>query len=505
MADYDEGEVTEREELAADRQKGIADYNANTLKKTAKYNRETAKNIASWSSGMQNKLAGKNAAQTTDVAKYNAKATRNQLGNQFDTYDFANRQNASLRDTQFKQASRKSEAERFEAQRQLQNAALGLFGTMNQAMNGSTVGNTMRMLENRNDADNSTYWQNLQDNRNAIQNAYDESYNQNQVAKRDAAVNALKALQDIQGDLSSNLGNIQSDLFANLVNIRGDLLTNVGNNRGDLYANLRNLQGDLAANLNNINPNLYEDPSNIKVPESGYKIPDNWSRIGTMQNSSGNMTKNPIYKAPGSNAAIRSLEDMTQNDINSVREHNATLLDYIMPANAEQNVRDDRNVLARGDYFSDLINGFNRVDVGQQDPLQAITRQNQAATQANQSRAKSLSNQVANQANQNLNNRAMMNQAVNQANQNRMAVINNQIANRANQSKANSQTGNKKTNTNKRASSNKAANNNRVNNQRASQLNNLINQINARNRAAANRIANYDAMMRVNSLNSRNR
>lgn len=359
MADYDAGETTDREELAAERQKKIATYNDNTLKDTAKYNRETAKNVASWSSGMQNKLAGKNAAQTTEVAEYNANATKGQLDRQLANYDFANRQNASLRDTQFKQASRKSEAERFEAQRQLQNAATGLFGTMNQAMNGSTIGNTMRMLENRNDADNSTYWQNLQDNRNAIQNAYDESYNQNQVAKRDAAINALKALQDIQGDLSSNLGNIQSDLFANLTNIRSDLLTNIGNNYGDLYANRRNLQGDLAANLNNINPSLYEDPTNIDVPSTGYEIPDSWSRISTMQDGSGGMTKNPIYKAPGSNTAIKALENATTNAMNNVAQHNATLLNYIMPANAEQNVRNRRNTLRGNDYFSRLINGFN--------------------------------------------------------------------------------------------------------------------------------------------------
>lgn len=374
MANYDKGETTDREKLAAGRQKDIAKYNDNTLQDVAEYNRATARNMASWNSGIQNKLANKNAQQTTDVAEYNAANTRKQFGSQYDNYNFANRQNKALRDTQFKQASRKSEAERFEAQRNLQNAALGLFGTMNQAMNGSTVGNTMHMLQNRNDADNSTYWQQLQDNRNAIQNAYDESVNQNQVAKRDAAINALKAIRDLQGDLSSNLGNIQNDLFANLANIRGDLLTNVGNIVGDRYAAQRNLRGDLAANLNNINPNLYESPDSnialtsegssgaigkITVPSTGYEIPDNLTRIATMQDSSGNMTKNPIYKAPGSNSKMSGYENEIIEALNGTNENNARLLDYIMPANAEQNVRGKRNKLRSNNYFSRLINGFN--------------------------------------------------------------------------------------------------------------------------------------------------
>lgn len=169
MADYDKSEVTDREELAAKRQNALAEYNAKSVKA--------------------------------------------QLGNQLANYNFANRQNKALRDVQLKQASRKNEADRFEAQRNLQNAAVGLFGSMNQAMNGSTVNNTMRMLQNRNDADNSIYWQQLMDNRNSVLNAYNESYNQNQAAKRDAVNNAYKALRDIQADRSANLSNINPKLY----------------------------------------------------------------------------------------------------------------------------------------------------------------------------------------------------------------------------------------------------------------------------------------------------
>jgi hypothetical protein len=367
--DYEAGEVSDREQLAADRQKELARYSDFGYTEVADYNKGSANALADWNKNQQNQLAKQNAARTRDVARENTRATVNQLNRQLGNYDFANRQNANLRDTQFTQASRKSEAERFEAQRNLQNAAMGLFGTMGQAMNGSTVGNSMRMLEDRNDAENSTYWQQLQDNRNAIQNAYDESYNQNQVAKRDAAVNAIKALQDIQSDLTSNLGNIQGDLDANLVNIRGDLMSNLSNLESDLYANRKNLRADTAANLNNINPNLYQGPwgidtlsdrnildknNNPTLSASGYKIP--------------NGSQNPVFNGTGSNvintspgnqiaANIRNIEAL----LGKINEHPSRLQNYIMPANAAVSAQNRRNTLRGGDYFSRMMNRNNGV------------------------------------------------------------------------------------------------------------------------------------------------
>lgn len=167
--DYDKGEVTDREKLAAQRQKNLAKYDANSV--------------------------------------------ANQLDQQLYTYDVADKQNAALRDLQLKQNRRKAEADRFEAMRQLQNAALGLFSSAGGAMNGSTTGNMLSMLRNRNDADNSTYWEQLQENQNAVNNAYEESYDQNQIARRDAAVNASKAMRDIQSNLAANLSNINPNLY----------------------------------------------------------------------------------------------------------------------------------------------------------------------------------------------------------------------------------------------------------------------------------------------------
>ena len=170
MADYDNAEVTERERLAAQRQ--------------------------------------------NELAKYNAASVSNQLSRQLQNYDTANSQNKRLADVQLKQNSRKSEADRFEANRNLQNSALGLLGSMgNAAINSSSLLNLSRMLENRNDADNQTYWGQLQDNQNAVRNALDESLNQNTVAKLDATANAEKALRDIQADTAANIANINPSLY----------------------------------------------------------------------------------------------------------------------------------------------------------------------------------------------------------------------------------------------------------------------------------------------------
>lgn len=170
MADYDEAEVTTREQKAADNQ--------------------------------------------VDLMKSSAKNTKDQLANQLANYDYANRQNRRLADVQLIQNSRKNEADRFNQQRDLQSSAQGLLGSMNQALNGSATTNLMDMLESRNDRDNLSYWTTLQQNQNAVENAYDESVNQNNVAKNDAAINAEYALRALEGDLAANLNNINPTLYA---------------------------------------------------------------------------------------------------------------------------------------------------------------------------------------------------------------------------------------------------------------------------------------------------
>lgn len=212
----------------------------------------------------------KKAAQRQNaIAEYNAKAISNQLAQQLANYDFADKQNKALRDVQLKQNAIKSETDRFEAQRNLRNAALSLFGSMNQAMNGSTVGNVMRMLEDRNDAENNIYWQQLSDNNNAVRNAYEESYNQNQAAKRDATTSAGKSIMDIQGDLSTNLNNINPSLYKK-----------PGSNK--TIANIRN-------NINKQRKAV--EQGNAKL--SGYVMPNN--SVQAVRNKRNRLVGNDYY------------------------------------------------------------------------------------------------------------------------------------------------------------------------------------------------------------------
>lgn len=200
----------------------------------------------------------KAAENQIDLAKKNADDVRNQVSKQLETYDYANRQNRSLADVQLKQNSRKNSADRFEAQRDLQNATLGLLGGMGNAMNGSSTGNLMRMLENRNDKDNNTYWAQHQVNQDTVENSYQDSYNQNQVAKRDAVTSAEKAIRDIESDLSANLNNINPNLY-----------TKPGT--GDADLNSGSVWNDNANGLQQANARI-----------SGYVMPDN--RNGAQRN-----------------------------------------------------------------------------------------------------------------------------------------------------------------------------------------------------------------------------
>lgn len=169
MEDYDAGEITDRERKAAENQ-GL-------------------------------------------VSGDNILAVQNQLARQLSNYDTADLQNRSLADTQLRQNSRKTSADRFEAQRDLTAAAAGILGSMGTALNGSSLGNLSSMLAQRNDKENNTYWAQHQVNQDAVENAYQDSLNQNTVARRDAMQNAEKAIRDIESDWAANLNNINPNLF----------------------------------------------------------------------------------------------------------------------------------------------------------------------------------------------------------------------------------------------------------------------------------------------------
>lgn len=264
MADYDNAEVTERERLAA-----------------------------------QNQIA---------LAKYNADTSRNQLAQQLANYDMSDQQNRRLADVQRTQNSRKTEADRFDAMRDLQNSSLGLFGSMNQAMNSSSLGNAMYMLNNRNDKDNMNYWTQHQVNQNAVENAYDESVNQNNLARNEAATTTEAAI--------------------------------------------RNMEADLAANLNNINPKLYQAPGtgDANLGSGSGNTPRSGNASGTTDSTEENT--NP--------------DGVGIYDANKVDANRARLSGYLMPnytgytpENSARNTA-QRNKLQQNNYFSRLLNGFNR-------------------------------------------------------------------------------------------------------------------------------------------------
>lgn len=145
------------------------------------------------------------------LTQFDVGATKNEAQRHSANYAMADAQNAALRDVQLAQIGRKGETDRFEAQRALQNAALGLFGNLGTAGFGSTVGNLMRMLRSRNDSDNNTYWQQLADNQNQVLNAYDESLNQNRVSENDMWAGAEKAVKDIESQYAANMWNLDQD------------------------------------------------------------------------------------------------------------------------------------------------------------------------------------------------------------------------------------------------------------------------------------------------------
>ena len=170
MADYDAGEISERERLAADRQKALA--------------------------------------------KTNADALLRQYYNQLGTYDLADQQNRALADRNAIQMRRKAEADRFEAARNLRSAGRGILSQMGPAgMQGSATENFMRGMENRSDADSSTYWNQLQENLDTVENSYLENENQNNISREEARVNALKGIEDIMSETSANLSNINPNLY----------------------------------------------------------------------------------------------------------------------------------------------------------------------------------------------------------------------------------------------------------------------------------------------------
>lgn len=219
----------------------------------------------------QDKLNKQAAQNQTALSQQNIRDVKNQLARQLSNFDLADAQNRALADTQLNQNSRKMSADRFEAQRDLRDAALGLLGSMGQAMNGSSTGNLMRMLQSRNDKENNTFWAQHQVNQDAVENEYNDSLNQNNIARRDAMQGAEKAIKDISADWAASMANIDPDWFK---------LGNVGDidaATSDQRKAAKSLSSDTAWTPN-------AAPQN-NATISGYLIPDNRGKGTTVHNT----------------------------------------------------------------------------------------------------------------------------------------------------------------------------------------------------------------------------
>lgn len=147
------------------------------------------------------------------VAGHNAQSTKNQFGQQLENYDLADKQNRYLADVERDQNSRKAAADRFGQQKKMQSSVGSVLGSAGNALNGSSMYDILDMVRTRTDLDNNETWGSLQQNQNAVENAYNESLNQNVLNRNDAASNAEFGLRGIEGDTAAQRNNLNPNLF----------------------------------------------------------------------------------------------------------------------------------------------------------------------------------------------------------------------------------------------------------------------------------------------------
>ena len=176
------------------------------LKNNANYSWPEAVDNPDYDKGEVSKRELEAAKRQVGLGEYNAESLANQLGSNIKGFELADEQNAKLRDLQNRQASRAADQERFRSMQNLQQVARGLLSSFGTAGNSSTVGNLMTMLKERNDADSGDNWAQLLKNFDTVDNAFNESANQNNLAKFNAYTDAEKGLRDINADTYANTG-----------------------------------------------------------------------------------------------------------------------------------------------------------------------------------------------------------------------------------------------------------------------------------------------------------
>lgn len=148
-----------------------------------------------------------------EISDWNRETVNKNLASMNEAYDAADRQNKELLDTERMQNRQKVEADRFQAQRNLQNAARSLVNSVGNGLNSSAAGNIRNLLMDQQDASNVDYWTTLRQNQNAVENAYREAVNQNYLNRLEAGVNAEVAKRDIEANQSAQLQNLNPDLY----------------------------------------------------------------------------------------------------------------------------------------------------------------------------------------------------------------------------------------------------------------------------------------------------
>lgn len=304
MADYDAGEITDRERKAAENQ--------------------------------------------TATSSQNVADVRHQLDRQLENYALADIQNRNLAAVQRDQNSRKTSADRFEAQRDLQNAAIGLLGSMGGAMNGSSLGNLMTMLRDRNDKENNTYWAQHQVNQDQVDNALQDSLNQNVIARRDAMQSAEKAVRDIEGDWRANLNNINPNLFPGGSGAVGS--TDEERHANDSFALWRP-----------------EDAREIHPEISGYVIPDReTSKLRSGVIGSGGYDKSDdviagrfLANSGGTDKGRNTIPAYVPPSWDQPYVPQGSRAGVTAPSEYGADMSGTRNRMQGNDYFSQMMNRFN--------------------------------------------------------------------------------------------------------------------------------------------------
>lgn len=166
---YDEGTVTARETLAAQKQGQIATHAADSA--TELY--------------------------------------RNMLNN----YNLSDVYNNELANEQRTQVGQKANTERFQQMRKEQQAVTGVANSMGNALDGSGNQILGEMATERKDQDNVDYWQQYVDNMNSVTNSQREAVNQNQLNRADMAANFRYQMQGMEEDLAAAYNNINPNLF----------------------------------------------------------------------------------------------------------------------------------------------------------------------------------------------------------------------------------------------------------------------------------------------------